>query len=848
MRLLSGKVNRIAVLLAGGLGLVLLAAGAEMPVGDSILTIRYDYSKKCARHFECQKLNRVVKAMTFDFSHGVDVRLTLKVTDAGGQVFQRMFGILAGEWQHAELNLSDKGWNASGDGVFHQPAASAEFLVEHALSDISASVGEVLIKNIAYFDKEIVERGVFDPPLKGVSVDAALARASNAWHRLCRAVPQLEARGVGAKSRASLMVLEKFFDWVAEDRQKAFATRAEAEAREMASLGEQAADRAEAILAGRLKDFPVPRYRTSKIDISHAQAIADRQWPDGRIDRGPVFFNGFGHFGLAKRDLGSFPTLGCNLIQVEIGPAWVVTSENGTSDGALKGILEVLDRAEKAGVGVILLLSPHYWPKWTCARWPELKECSCYAGFCPYSHAAQDVLKHYFNIVVSAVKGKKALHSICLTNEPSAGNYDKCPRLRKAWRKWLAKKYGTVDALKKETGLGLASFDEVEVPAIDGNATPLVLDFIRFNRTYFAAWHRWMADCVHEVAPEVPVHAKIQINPTLWPCKIFNSIDPVAFGRLGQYNGNDSVVFMMDNRDPYWAHNFWWMELGYDFQRSAADIPVVNTENHFHPDRSHGTYLPGAQTYAALWQNALHGQNASALWCWERAYDKGKSDFNGLILDRPECLEAYAHCALDLSRLADKLAPIQNLSPSVLVLYSTESIQRGGGKPLTLAYRAANFIGQPLGVVSEEMLADFGRGTETRPFDSSKIILLPLVKGMELRQELQAGLDRFTAAGGRMLKTGDMDERDLHRKLAQEAKDMGLPDYPAARDPETALPSFGVETRGVTRKGVSLVSLCNQSAQTLRVKLPQEGWDLISGRPTAEEFEMRPLEVKLVEY
>lgn len=839
-------MKHAVVTLAGGLGIILLANGAFAE--NSNQTIRYDFSKKGERYAARQELNRTVKAFALDFSYGVDVRLTLKVTDAGGQVFQRTFGILSGEWQHAELNLSDKGWNASGDGVFRQPAASAEFLVEHALSDISASVGEVRIKNIAYLDKEFTERGVFDPPLKGASVDAALDRASNAWARLSRAVPKLEARGVGAKSRASLKVLEKFFGWVAEDRQKGFATRAASEAREMASLGERAADRAEAILAGVERDFPVPRYQTSKIDISHAQAIADRRWPDGRIDRGPVFFNGFGHFGLAKRDLGDFPALGCNLIQVEIGPAWVVTSETGTSDGAIKEVLEVLDRAEKAGVSVILLLSPHYWPQWTRERWPELKECSCYAGFCPYSHAAQDVLKRYLGIVIAAVKDKKALHSICLTNEPATRNYDKCPRLRKAWRKWLAKRYGTVDALNKMTGFELASFDEAEVPEIDGDVTPIVLDFIRFNRTCFAAWHRWMAEVVRETAPDLPVHVKIQIAYVNWLDKVFYSIDPVAFSRLSQYSGNDSIVFLAGSNNPDWAHNFWWMELGYDFQRSAADIPVVNTENHFHPDRSHGTYQPGAQTYAALWQNALHGQNASALWCWERAYDNGKSDFNGLILERPECLESYAHCALDLSRLADKLEPIQNLPPSVLVLYSTEGILRDGGGLLLKSYRAANFIGQPLGIVSEEMLSGFGRGTESRPFDSAKVILLPLVKGMTICPELKAGLDRFVAAGGRILETTDMTERELHGKLAQDAKDFGLPPYPVAIDPKTGLPSYGVETRGVTVDGVSRISLCNQSSQMLRVRLEKSGVDLISGLSTAEEFEMSPLEVKLVEY
>ena len=838
-------MKNLMMTLAGALGLALLAFGASAE--DSSLTIRYDFSKTGERYAIRRELNRKVEAVSLDFSYGVDVRLTLKVTDACGQIFRRTFGILSGEWQHADLNLSDKSWSASGDGVFRQPAACIEFGVEHALTDISASVGEMRIRNIAYLDHRVNVHGVFDPPLSGVPFDEARTRASNACARLRFVVPKLEARGLGAKGRASLTVLEKFFGWLEEDLKRGFTGRAESEAREMASLGERAVDQAEAILSGREKDFPVPRYRTSQIKVSHAQSLAERQWPDGRIDYGPVFFNGFGHFGLAKQDLGLFPSLGCNLIQIEIGPAWVFPSETQTSEAPLKEVLSVLDRAEQAGVGVTLLLSPHYWPKWTREKWPQLKECSCYAGFCPYDTGVQDLLKRYFEFVVPAVKDKKALQSICLSNEPCSRNFQQCPRLRKAWRKWLAKRYGTIEVLREKTGYDVAAFDDAEVPEIreNGNPSPILLDFIRFNRQCFAAWHSWMADCVHEIAPDVPVHAKIQINPILWPCPMFYSIDPVAFGRFSQYNGNDSVVFMMESKDPYWAHNFWWMELGYDFQRSAADIPISNTENHFHPDRSHGKYLPGVQTYAALWQNAVHGQNTSALWCWDRAYDDGKSDFNGLILERPECLEAYAHCALDLSRLADRLAPIQNLSPTVLVLYSTESIFRGGSGLLNRSYRAANFIGQPLGVVSEGMLAGFGRGKETRPFDSAKVILLPLVKGAKIGPELQKGIDRFIAAGGRVVETAALDERDLQKKLAREVK---FPAYPLAIDPETGLPSFGVETRGVFMNGVTTVSLCNQTTHSLRVKLAKPGVDLISGLPTEAEFVMCPLDVKLVEY
>ena len=154
----------------------------------------------------------------------------------------------------------------------------------------------------------------FPEPLADVSFTRAIQRATDAQDALEDLVPKLEAKGLGAKSRASLAVLNDFFPWVLEDSQRGMTNRAVREAREMAKVGERAVSRARAILEGRERDFPVPKYETGPIEISHAQTIGNRIWPDGRRDRGPVIQTGFGHFVNVQRLMHKLPPLGMGTV------------------------------------------------------------------------------------------------------------------------------------------------------------------------------------------------------------------------------------------------------------------------------------------------------------------------------------------------------------------------------------------------------------------------------------------------------------------------------------------------------------------------------------------------------
>lgn len=836
-------------------------AAGRATVTNGVLALHYDFTK--GGHYVSARFGLperpVTRGVSLAANFSDETELTLRLVDATGQVFQRRITGAPGGWATLALALDDGGWGGcwggAADHVFHQPATGFAVLAEHlAPGAPGGPVGELRVRDIAMLATAPDQnRPVFPAPLAEVSFDQALARARTARDQLAPQVAALEAKGLGAKDRATLGVIDYFLPCIQEDLARGFTNRAVREARELAQLAEAGVRRAQARVDGTVPDFPVPHYRTSKLETSHAQIVGDRVWPDGRVDRGPVFLTGAGHFGRVQRELDRLPTFGNHILQMEIGPSHVLTAEDKVDLRPIEAFCRMAERAASNNVAVTLLLSPHYFPGWAFAKWPHLKACG--GGFlhqCVYAPEARAVEEKFLRTLVPRVRACAALHSFCLSNEPETHVYANCPELRRRWPVWLAQRYGSLAAFNAQMKTSYATFAEVPLPAgFDNNApSPLLAAFQAFNTEQFADWHRWMADVVHELAPEVPVHAKIMINPTLWENNAtFMSVDPAAFASFSQYHGNDSYDFYRGGTGWGWIHDWVRMQAGYDSQRSTADLPVFNTENHIHPDRSQN-YLPGAHTYTVLWQNALHGQSATTLWCWERAYDKEmKSDVNGLVLERPEALEAWAHAALDLSRLADAFAPLQNLPPSVLIHWSPASFLRGEASSTGFfrVYEAANFLGQALGFARDDALAAYGRtGQAVRPLDQARVILLP--SQAPVPADVQKGLDRFVAAGGRVVRVpAKHSGRMLHAWLAAASSDWKLPSAPTVRETDADRPVWGVETRGYLRPdGTAVMSVCNHLCAPKTVRLPAAGTDLVTGAAVPATVEVPPLRPMLL--
>lgn len=703
-----------------------------------------------------------------------------------------------------------------------------------------------------------------------------LAEAKALRGELDRELPELVKRGGGDKTRAVVAIMDKFFGWIEIDDAKGFHSRVDRELNELVKIARDEKARLARVACGEEHDVASPRFVTSKVENSRMQTVATRRWPDGRTDRGPVFFTGFGHFDLIQKDLAEMPKFGNNILQMEFGPSWVMPAEGRFNDDPIRHFRAVAERAAKENVQICLLLSPHYFPDWAFARWPEIRDDAGFIRFCVWDPRVRGVLETYLRHVVPQLRNIPALHSICISNEAENYEYGKCKALCREWPKWLERRFGTVAKMNAAWNSVYRSFGEVPVPKNwNGNRpSPELCEFARFDRRMFAEFHEWMAGIIRELAPEIPLHAKIMCQNWQWETPTLVSVDIEDFAALSDLNGNDASYWSLPRPDPkcVWgdAVSEWPLcQIAYDYQRTAAEKPIFNSENHIVRDREKG-YVSGDHLYTALWQQALHGQSLTTLWCWERAYDDGKSDFNGLMLERPECLVGWANCALDLNRLADVIAPLQNQEASILLLNSLSSrMWHDGIDPSYECYRALNGLGRQIGVCSERMLEDFAKTGELKhPFNTARAIVMPTPG--HLSDAAREGLRKLKAGGidviayavrpafddcGRARDGNEFrfvertnDGATLMKRFEEFARGWNLPDVPRVLAIDGDHGIDGVESRGYRVNGKSYMSVVNQTPRPVKVRLEKEGRDLVSGRKVGRVLELSVQKPMLIEF
>jgi len=516
--------------------------------------------------------------------------------------------------------------------------------------------------------------------------------------------------------RVTRTMLEQFIPLAREDVQKNEPVRATWAVNDF----NECLDNAIAEMKAYLKDPSIApnavRYKTGKVEIKGLSFIGDRLDSRGRRSRGPVFFCGYGHFGQVRADMPRWRDYGVNIIQIEIGPSAVFPAEDEVNLKPVTDIVKVLDEAADNDVMVNILLSPHYFPGWAYQKWPHLaKGGGGFFGYCVDAQEAKSVIERFLRTVVPFFKDKPALHSFCLSNEPIFDRGAGCDNTKTMWEEYLQRVHGDVATMNARYGTKYQSFSDVPIPGNDQYEAPQFYDYVVFNQERFADWHKWEADIIHEIAPHVPVHAKIMNTAVLSRYTIAWGVDPELFGRLSQINGNDDYSFPSGQTISWGPVN-----IGYDLQRSLNFKPVFNSENHIAPDRSN-YYIPARNFRWALWQGAIHGQGATTIWVWEKTYDKA-SDFYGSVMDRPACAEAVGRTCLDLNRFAEEVTALQHTKAPVAIVWSNTSVARSSGymDMMQKAYTALNFCGVKIDFISEKQLIA-GKGREYR------IIVLPNV-------------------------------------------------------------------------------------------------------------------------
>ncbi len=588
-------------------------------------------------------------------------------------------------------------------------------------------------------------------------------------------IEHLQRQGIDiAYPMVDLTVLEQFADFAAEDLAAGKQSRARLHILELLQVLERCTDEVRRLESGFYNPL-VPRYMTSRIDIDNGALFATVRWPDGTEESAwPVIFTGYVHSLTDTHDLELMHAYGMHILQVETGPSLILPFDNSTDTAAVTEVVTMLDRARDADISINLLLSPDYFPQWAYDRWPDTHiGAGEYIPFSVDSDAVRSVLAAYLQALVPAIAGHPALHSLCLTNEPSYFDATADPENRSAYTAWLQQQYGTVDEVVRAHGRSYAVFDDVPVypqesvdRPIEENDLIAMYDYYRFNDERFAAFHAWMADVIHDISPDIPVHVKISDYTFVDP---FEGIDPGQFDEFSQIAGNDAIKLYSGREDgsciiDSWVHN----NVFIDLLRSLSGKPTFNSENHPIGDTDNRS-IPADHIRNVIWQAAVHGQAASCMWVWLRSImDESSGEdigsFTG-IMHRPAAAAEHGRTALDLLRLGREVHAMQTSPARTAVIYSASSLlyeyfSVTHELALLNTCEALYCSGEKIDFLTEQ---DIAGGAA----DSYAMVFAPGVTHMTA--SAYDGLSKFIASGGQVITVGEgcFAYDNLHRSIVE---------------------------------------------------------------------------------
>ncbi|OKP99166.1 S-layer homology domain-containing protein [Paenibacillus sp. P46E] len=424
-------------------------------------------------------------------------------------------------------------------------------------------------------------------------------------------------------------------------------------------------------------------------------------------------------------------------------------------------IQQALQSAGEHNQAVSLLLSPHYFPDFLLQKYPEIRSNN--SGFIKFNFnhpKAREAIEDYLRTLIPMVKDYPALHNIVLSNEPVFASY-KDPAQKPAWQAYLKQMYSDIGQLNAVYNTAYESFERVTMPQAE-ERTALYYDWISFNDQLFAEWHEWMADIIHEMAPDIPVSVKIMggvlAKSQLAKSPLSWGIDPEQISGLSDLNGLDAWDYLHDEGATIIEKLKY-----YDLLSSYKTAPVFNSEDHIIPDRD-SRYVPEQVPHVRndIWQGAIHGRSASTIWVWERTNDPA-SDFEGSVLYRPDVVSAIGKTGMDLNRLAREVTSFQNAPAETAVLYSKASnlYRPAYLEAVDRVYSALSLSGQKVGFVSEKQIRE-GK------LSSVKLLIIPDARNVDA--ETVEAVKVYMKQGGQAVVLGEESfVRDAHNRAHPEA-------------------------------------------------------------------------------
>ena len=554
-------------------------------------------------------------------------------------------------------------------------------------------------------------------------------------------------------------------------------------------------------------------------------------------------------------------------------------------EDAIDSVERVLQNAEDNNVSVCLLLSPHYFPDFLIDKYPELDaNVSNFIKYDIMNEKAREATALYIQTLIPRIKDYESLGSICLTNEPQ--NPGKYEQMTPWWRSYVYDLYnGDIDALNGAWNTKYNNFNEIPISGSADNSQSVneavdwefveesydpqatvqytqsrfSVDWNRFVDETFAEYHQFLADEVHNIAPDIPVHSKVMSHDSGTGLETADGTDYELFGTFSQIHGNDAWErFTPDTKDSLIPSGttFHHKTVMYEEQRSTKDMPVYNTEDHIMSDgEKYWGYEHAQRLYADMWQGGLHGRVGSIIWLLEQDNNQSAT-FYGLIHSRPDCIKAVGESTYDMNRLAYELTAFQEAEATVGILRSKTSKAYTANTSYFLANSALFLAGQKSDSIVDNQIEDI---------HNYKLIILPEVT--HVSEKILSELEEYVSNGGKIVgfgenllekddydrphdaervarilenasvyptvDTADEDEwLELSRNIKNEVKDIGLMNVEVV-DADTGDMVDNVEWQSVEYNGTLLVNLISYKwGEDRNVRI------LVNGEPVTSSEEI----------
>lgn len=525
-------------------------------------------------------------------------------------------------------------------------------------------------------------------------------------------------------------------------------------------LGEAKA-KLEAYIAGTETPLKVNRTVTSKPKVDGKSFVSTMD--DGSVK--PAFYVGYGHWN--ADDMEQYKDLGVNYIHYEVGVSDVLkrpnTSEGGkfvVDNSAIARIKDVFSRAEKADVSVVLLLAMHNFPDFVY-EYDETAKCDkewdwSFIQFNPTHPLIKETLTAFIDAVIPAVKDYKSLNSVCLSNEPIFAANKNTTYYQPIYQKYIKDKYTTIDKVNEAYGTSYTSFSELVMPtgerkSADSGKVTCYNDYREFNDSIMTEYHKTLADAVKAIDSSLLLHTK-QMTPMgaygTSNNRVENGVNHEKLSQFLDVNGCDAYAYYGNEQYPLMSKTMW-----YDYLTSVKNAPVVNSEDHILKDVSGDNSVQVRRdnefkmNMADIWQGAIHGRGATAIWFWDKSQWTGKGTYyyNTNLTRRADYIAEIGKITLDLNRLSGEITAIQQAKPRVGILYSDNSMSQIP-YALEATYKAYSKVltgGEKVFFVTEEQpeLLNTTEGLE--------LLIVPCSSYM--KAETLTQIKRFIDGGGKVL-------------------------------------------------------------------------------------------------